>query len=225
MPLHTVNTPIPWKGNLMSNITVDALITAATRATASIKATKAANAEAVEQAFRESALATYAVVKASPKGGAGRLAEANKAAGAGYGSVAAVNYHSVVGQYLTLAEGEWDESGEVSAQRVQSTVKKVGQEVAKAIVKKARNRAAAFEALVAAVPAEVDILKVLKAALKSVSEAEQARLEGNALPEGADEIVEQIARALDNVSLGASPIPVEVIFTDADEDAPVLLSL
>lgn len=205
----------------MTTTNVEQLIATATRATAAIKATKAANKEAVETAFIDSALATWAVVKASPKGGATRLAEVNKSAGVGYGSVAAVGYHAVVGQYLTLAEGDWDETGEVSAQRVQAIVRKVGQETAKAIVKKARNRAAAFEALTNAVDGEVDILKVLKAALKQLSLAEQARLEGNALPQGADEIVQQIASALDNVALGATPTNVEIVFIPEDEDALV----
>ena len=182
----------------------DALINSAAAATANLKATQVGSKEAIEQAFIESALATFLAVKSS-KNGASRLTEINKAAKVGYGSPAAVGYHAVTGQYLSLPEGEFD--GDLpSAKSIQTLVKKVGQVDSKAIIGKAKSQAVAFTRLTEAVkPEEFDILKALEAARDLISEAEDSRLRGNALPSEADAVIASIRMALDNVALGDTP--------------------
>lgn len=197
----------------------DALIHAAAAATANLKATQVGNREAEQQAFIESALATHLAVKSS-KNGASRLAEINKAAKVGYGSPAAVGYHAVTGQFLSLPEGEW-ETDAPSAKSVQTLVKKVGQVEAKAILAKAKTQAAAFVRLTEAVkPEPLDLVKTLEEALVLVSQVEEARLLGNALPAEADAVIASIRLALDNVALGDTGIETEV-FRTVDIDALV----
>lgn len=150
---------------------IDALLADAHRAVATLKATTAANKEAALAAFVASALATHAVVKASPKGGATRLAALNKEAGVGYGSPAAVGFHAVTGQVLSLPEGEVDDDNPLSSPTaIQALVKKVGQEKSKEILRTARTQVAVAKALKAAVqPDSPEAL--LKAARKKVEDA------------------------------------------------------
>ena len=186
----------------MSNNT-ESLIAAATIACGQIKAVKESNKEAAEIVFIESALATHAATRT--KGSAAKLAASNKAAGVGYGSEAAVNFHALTGAFLLLD----NEDFEGSASSIQTLIKKVGQVESKAIIAKAKTQDIAAERLASAVSTEVDIVKELKKALLAVSNAEQARLEGNALPTEADEIVASIRLALGNVVLGDAPIETE----------------
>lgn len=149
---------------------IDALLADAHRAVATLKATTANGKEANLAAFVASALATHAVVKAS-KGGASRLAALNKEAGVGYGSPAAVGFHAVTGQVLSLPEGEVDDDNPLSSPTaIQALVKKVGQEKSKEILRTARTQVAVAKALKAAVqPDSPEAL--LKAARKKVEDA------------------------------------------------------
>lgn len=130
---------------------IDTLVAEAHTAVATLKATTAANRESALAAFVASATATYALVKASPKGGASRLAAVNKEAGVGYTSSAAVGFHAVTGQVLSLPEGEVDPDNPLpSPTAIQALVKKVGQEKSKDILKGARTQAAAVAGFKAA---------------------------------------------------------------------------
>lgn len=190
------------------------IIAAATAATARIKAVSADAKAAKDEAFRESALTTFTALKARGVT-AEKIAESNKTAGVGYGSPAAVGYHALTGEVLSKPEGDFEDAAP-SAQAIQTLVKKVGQKVAKEVVKKSKTQADAVANLTDAVDPEVDITKVLKAALKAVQSAEQARLEGNPLPGDAEPVVESILTALNNVTLGGSPIATVVVSNDED---------
>jgi hypothetical protein len=130
------------------------------------------------------------------------LAEANKALGSGYGSPAAVGFHAQTGEFLGL-----DNDFDGSAASVQSKIKRVGQKVTKAILKASKDKGQtdAVERLDIKIAAlEVDIVKVLTAALKTVQKAEEARVGGAPLPADAVGVIESITSALLNCSATTS---------------------
>jgi hypothetical protein len=180
------------------------LFAEATAAALAFKATRTANKEAAESAFRTSALATYNALAGKQAASAKKLAEANKAAGAGYGSPAAVGFHSLTGRALTHLSPATDDDGNempFSAQRLQTLIKKVGQETAKALIGKASDLAdyavrlgEAYEAPV------VDMTKALQQALDLVAKVEEQRLLGNALPTEAEAIVATLTASLAVIS-------------------------
>lgn len=176
------------------------LLTTATTATAALHAVGVDAKEAKEAAFRASAIATAAALNGGVEAKA--LAAANKALGSGYGSPAAVGFHAVTGDFLAL---EADFEG--AAQSVQNRIKTVGQPVAKAILKKSKDKGQAdavtrLDIKIAAL--EVDIVKVLTAALKTVQKAEEARVGGAPLPADAVGVIESITAALLNCSAKSS---------------------
>ena len=176
-----------------------ALIADATNAALQIKLVSSASKEAVNEAFIVSAITTNKALKARVS--ATKLAESNKAAGAGYGSAAAVAYHALAGAVLSLPSDDF----EGSAQSVQTLIRKVNNnELAKTVVGKAKTVGQAIEALTAALDDSLDQVKVLKAALKLVQEVEMDRVSGNALQEGAMDIVNSLVAALINVETEVS---------------------
>lgn len=192
-------------------------LAAAAAATAALASLKSNTKADIELAFRKSALATceYVIVA---KGKALDLAKANKEAGSGYGSDAAVGFHSLTGLWLSLPideDGDWatEDGDEPTAQRVQSLIKKIGQPKAKSILnKKGTNAQRAFASIAEAADAlPVDLSKLLKAAAKAVAQVEAARLAGADLPEDAMTAIDSISLALHNVVLGAQPIAIEVV--------------
>jgi hypothetical protein len=197
------------------------LFAAATQAALNFKSVKAGNKEAAEAAFRASATATYMALTGKSAKSANKLAEANKAAGAGYGSAAAVGFHSLTGRALTHLSAPVDDDGNeiaFSAQRIQTLIKKVGQEKAKAIITKASDLGDFATRLGEAYEAPaVDMSKALEQALDLVSKVEEQRLLGHALPTGADTFVAALRTALDNVVLGNTPTQSEVVGQVSDE--------
>ena len=176
-----------------------ALIADATYAALQIKLVSNASKEAVNEAFIQSAILTHKAIKArvSPT----KLAESNKAAGAGYGSAAAVAYHALAGSVLVLPADDF----EGSAQSVQTLIRKVNNnELAKSIATKSKTVLQAVESLTAALDDSLDQVKVLKAALKLIQEVELDRVNGNELQEGAIDIVNSFVAALINVETEVS---------------------
>lgn len=180
---------------------VATLISRATAAALAIKAVGEEAKEAKEAAFRFSAEVTATAIDGGVS--AVRIAEANKAAGAGYGSDAAVGFHALTGRFLRLADADWDGS----AQSIQTSIKKIGQPKAKAILKKAKDIDGALEALAAAVAdLEFDCDKALASLLKAAQTLEAARLTGGVFLK-ADEAASALASlacALENITKGKS---------------------
>jgi hypothetical protein len=204
------------------------LFARATLAALLFKNTKSANREAAEAAFRESAVATYNALAGKSAKSASKLAEANKAAGAGYGSPAAIGFHSMTGRALTHLSAPVDEDGNegtFSAQRIQTLIKKVGQETAKRLIGKASDLGDLATKLGEAYEAPtVDIVKALQAALDLIASVEEQRLLGHALPATADAIVAACQTSLDNVVLGATPIQTEIVGSVSEEFLAALSS-
>ena len=180
-------------------MTVITLLTAATTATAALHAVGVDAKDAKEAAFRISAIATAAALTGGVEAKA--LGEANKALGSGDGSPAAVGFHAQTGEFLGL-----DNDFDGSAASVQSKIKRVGQKVTKAILKASKDKGQtdAVERLDIKIgDLEVDILKVLTAALKTVQKAEEARVGGAPLPDEAVRVIESLTSALFNCSAKA----------------------
>lgn len=195
-----------------------ALLAAATAATAALHTTKTANKAALADAFTTSAIATHAAI--SGRVSAAKLAEANKAAGIGYGSPAAVGYHALTGSVLLLpvtVDADGNETGAVSGQKVQTLIKKVGQETAKQIIKKAKTQADAADRLADAVVETVDILKELEKAVVACQNAENQRLLGSPFTPEVEALVDSITRSLANITAGNVPIDIQIV--SGDEDA------
>jgi len=182
----------------------DTLFNSAVAAASQLAHVKSSSADALEEAFRTSAVATHAAI--AGKVSAVALAAANKINGSEYKSDAAVGFHAVTGSFLLLDE----EGFEGSARSIQTIVKKVGQVVAKKIITKAKTQVDAAERLAAAIPTEVDIVKELVAAFKKIALVEEARLLGHDLPVEAVAIIESISLSLSNVVLGNVPVPTVV---------------
>ena len=188
------------------------LIANATNAALQIKTVAQVSKEAVNAAFIASAIATHTAIKARVS--ATKLAESNKAAGAGYGSTAAVSYHALAGAVLSLPSDDF----EGSAQSVQTLIRKVNNnELSKTVVSKSKTVGQAIESLTAALDDSLDQVKVLKAALKLIQEVELDRINGNALQEGAMDLVNSLVSALINVETEVSEeTVVEVISIPAN---------
>jgi len=174
------------------------LIANATHAALQIKHAESASKEAVNAAFIQSAITTHVALKARVSARA--LAESNKAAGAGYGSAAAVGYHALAGQVLSLPVDEFNGS----PKSIQTLIKKIDAATAKDIIKRAKTVDQAVELLTAALTDEIDQVKLLKQALKLVQEVELDRVNGNPLQEGAMDLVNSLVAALINVETEVS---------------------
>lgn len=166
----------------MTSTTKQAATTAATSAALALKATLSSSSEANAQAFVASARSHGAALRARVD--AKSQAAANKAAGAGYGSVTAVIYHSLTGWVLDLPSGDWGDESAPSPTAMQTLVKSVitpagGTDRAKAIIRRAKTQAAAVSALRAAcAPRSVE--SFLKEAHARVTKAAEARCAGGA---------------------------------------------
>lgn len=181
------------------------LIAAATAAALAIKAVGEEAKEAKEAAFRASAEATATAIDGGVS--AVRIAEANKAAGAGYGSDAAVGFHALTGKFLRLAEADWDGS----AQSIQTSIKKIGQPKAKNILKKAKDIDGAVEALAAAVAdLDFDCDKALAALVKAAQKLADARVAGGVFFKSEDSAtaLESLEVLLATIDSGKAPVEV-----------------
>lgn len=193
----------------------DALRSAAADAVAAVKAAAAANREIEDDLFRESALATSEYLKA--RGSAAALAEVNKERKSGYGSPAAVQYHGLTGNLLALPDGGY----EGTAKSVQTKVKAIYQvdaDLARSIVKKAKDIASAVDALADAKPATT-LADHLAKARKALENAAELRVLGEAYDTDAQDEVAVILAALDLVVA-----PDRVIVT-TDDAATAVASL
>lgn len=202
---------------------IDALVAAASASNAALVAVKADNKATAEAAFIQSAKDTWAVVKASPRGGAARLAAVNKDAGVkGYTSEAGIGYHAVTGFILTLPEGEVGEDGLPTAPAIQSLVRKVGTKPAREIAKAAKTQAKAVLALKAAVePDSVeDILKITARKATDAAAAFVGQGDEATLSDKARSLIDDIVLAL-NTLLEPEQVVVVTVPADASSLVPV----
>lgn len=177
---------------------------------AALAATKHASKAANTAAFRASALATFTAVSEG-RGAAAALAAANKEAGVGYGSDAAVGFHALTGQWLTLPVVEGEKVP--SAESVQAQIKKAGQKKVKAILKRKDITAgAAWEAIKAAAVADFDPVKTLEAAFALVQQVEEWRVSGHAFGDDFDvkKALNGFRNALDNIEPVRKPV-IEIV--------------